>query len=152
MARPSMMEDDDLREAFTDLYVAGAKRADMADAFAVDVKTISTWTKRPDVQALISAKREQRANRILRKVESAIEARLESPEGLSKLDFKDLLAIKREFTPKRVEVGAAGSFGEAAELEAWAALDAGDDLPALAAGDELIEGSAFEEEDHGDPR
>ena len=126
--RPHRMDDPEQRQLFAELYATGLSRQEIADAMGIsDVDTVTRWSKIPAVAALISDQRQQRANRVLRKVESAIEKRLENEESLRKMDLKDLLAIKREFTPQRIEVGRAGDFEQAADLGAWAALDAGDE-------------------------
>jgi hypothetical protein len=124
--RPTLMDDPENVKLFAELYSAGATRAQIGEVFGVHEDTVTRWTKRPDVQALVSDMRQQRANRILRKVEGAIEARLENEDSLRKMDLKDLLAIKREFTPQRVEVGRAGDFDALADMAAWEALDAGE--------------------------
>ena len=129
--RPSPMDHDENVQLLAELYANGASRAEMADTFGVHEDTITRWTRRPDVQAIVSQLRQHRANRILRKVETRIEGLLENEETMKKMDLKDLLAIKKEFTPQRVEVGRAGDFGEAAELAMWDALDKGEATPEL---------------------
>lgn len=123
--RPSPMDQEENVQLLAQLYADGASRAEMADTFGVHEDTISRWTRRADVQALVTQLRQARANRILRKVETRIEGLLENEETMKKMDLKDLLAIKRDFTPQRVEVGRAGDFSEAAELAMWEALDSG---------------------------
>lgn len=130
----------ELLQQFAELYVTGASRADMAQVFGVHVDTITRWTGRKDVQALVAELRQRQANRILRIVNSSILEVLESEEGRKKLDLKDLLAIKKEYTPQQIEVGRRGDFDKtAADLEAWAALDAADEPLELEAGAEVVE-------------
>lgn len=136
LGRPSRMDDPEERERFAELYAAGLARKDIAAAMGVsELDTVTKWSRIPEVAQLISEKRQHRANRILRKVEAAIEKRLENEDNLRKMDLKDLLAIKRDFTPQKIEIGRAGDFDEAADLGAWAALDAGEAPLELEPGD-----------------
>jgi hypothetical protein len=146
MARVSAFEHNpDLARQFAEVYAEGASREELATAFGIHKDTVTRWTKRPDVQAIVTELRQQKANRILRKVDSRIEGILENEETLKNLDLKDLLAIKKEYTPQRIEVGGAGDFDRtAAELGAWEALDSGETPPELP---EIIESTAEEDED-----
>lgn len=134
MARQHTLDDELVRTQFVDLYHAGASRATLANEFDTTERTISNWLRHPAVQAELAQKRAARVNRITRKVDAAIEAKLESAE---KMDPELLLKIRKEYVPTQIEVGAPGS-AEAAAAAAWDLLDAGGELP------ELVESTAEE--------
>jgi hypothetical protein len=121
-------------ELFAKAYAEGMSRPELAEEWSVHPDTIKKWLQRPDVKAVVAEFTKARTNRILRRIDTELEDRLK-PERLNKLDLKDILAIRRELVPQRMEVGRAGDF-EAADVAAWAALDAGHELPALDAGPE----------------
>lgn len=133
VGRPSPMDKEENREQLAEMYASGAKRQEMADVFGVHPDVVTRWVKQPRIQALITEKIRARSNRILRRIDSELEKRLEHPD---KIDTKDMLAIRRELVPQRVEVGRAGDFDAQAEMAAWAALDAGQELPALPPGED----------------
>lgn len=110
-------------EQVADLYVAGLTRQQIADNLgAGDVKTITRWVRDERTQKLIQAKTRDRANRILRTVDTALMAKLENPEERKKMPLKDLLDIRRTVAPTVVEVGRVGD--QAAEdAAAWMASD-----------------------------
>lgn len=84
-----------------ELYATGATREQMSEVMGVHKDTISSWCQRPDIQTLVTEISQQRANKIVRKIDSTIEGRLQNAE---KLDTKELLDIRKELAPNRVEV------------------------------------------------
>lgn len=139
MPRSSVLDEAENLHIFAEMYAAGESRPDLAAFFGVHPDSITRWSKRADVQALVAEFNRQRSNRILRRIDSLIEKRIENADNL---DLKDLLAIRKEMVPQRMEIGRAGEFDSAAEAAAWSALDAGDTPLELSAGDE--EGEAEE--------
>jgi len=130
--RRSIMDDPEERQNFAELYARGMSRTDLAEHFGVSNSTITDWSKRKDIQALVTEINRGRANRIVRKLDSIIEERINDPNELRNMTVKDLMAIRKELVPQRMEIGRAGEFNEdQAELEAWAALDAGEETRAL---------------------
>jgi phage portal protein BeeE len=89
------------RSELADLLAAGARRPDIARAFGVHVDTISTWTGRADIQAMVTERIRQRANRMVRSIDATIEGKLQHAE---KLDIKDLLDIRRALVPARMDI------------------------------------------------
>lgn len=126
--RPSELDrragaEDSFREEIADYYVAGLTRREIADRVGIsDVKTITRWYHDEKVQAMIAVKNRERANRIIRTVDSAIMAKLENPEERKKLPLKDLLDIRKTVAPTVVEVGRPGDQASA-DAAAWMAAD-----------------------------
>lgn len=112
------------------MYAAGISRPDIAGVFGVSKHTITQWLKREDVQLLITAVIRQRANRIMRSTDAEIAGRLENEEARARLDLKDLIAIRREFSDKtgRGVPGGTGSEFADIEYDVWEALDSGDEI------------------------
>jgi transposase len=94
MSKPSEMEREESRRLVAEMYVNGSTRDEIGEVFNVHRDTISDWTARPDVQAIITKLREERANRITRRVDKVIEGRLEHAD---KMDTETLLKIRKEF-------------------------------------------------------
>lgn len=83
------------------MLASGAQRPEIAHAFDVHVDTVSTWTGRADIQAMVTERIRQRANRLVRRIDATIEGKLQHAE---KLDIKDLLDIRRALVPARLDV------------------------------------------------
>ena len=126
MSRTSPLDRPGALEKFAELYAAGLKREELAEEFDVSKDSVSRWLRREDVQMAIAEVNRRRTNRIVRKIDSQIEARLGNDDQLKNMDVKDLLAIRRELVPQKLEVGKAGDF-EAAEAAMWDALDRGEE-------------------------
>lgn len=94
------MENEEDRKTFARLYADGQTREQIAQVFNVHLDTVTTWAHRADVQALISKYTEERANRVLRKVDKSIEGRLAQVDDM---DVETLLKIRKEFVPDRSE-------------------------------------------------
>lgn len=141
----SLLEDPEIVDQFVELYVAGATHQTIADTFGVDRKTIQNWLKRPEIQAIISELRQRRVNRMTRKIDAMLEAKIDDPNAAKNLDVETLLKIRRELVPQKVEVGRAGEFEREAEAQAWAALDAGEKLAELPAGEEIEDAEVVDE-------
>lgn len=105
MSRTSILDHPDegesRRNELADLLAAGARRPDIAEAFGVHIDTISTWTGRADIQAMVTERIRQRANRMVRSIDATIEGKLQHAE---KLDIKDLLDIRRALVPARMDI------------------------------------------------
>jgi hypothetical protein len=127
MSRQHILDDPERLELFAELYSSGLPRREIATVFAVHPDTVTKWLGRAEVQAAVNSQMKARANRILRKVDAAIEGMVNNEDMMKKMDLKDLLAIRRDFTPKQVQVGGPGDFDAAAEYAAWAALDMADE-------------------------
>jgi len=105
------------RKRLAHLLATGQGRAEIGAAFDVHVDTISKWTQRPDVQALVTQENQQRINRIVAKVDAELEARLKE---VKKLEVEDIIKIRREMLPQRVEMNLRPDEAKATqELLAW---------------------------------
>ena len=72
------------RSELADLLAAGARRPEIAETFGVHVDTVSTWTGRADIQALVTERIRQRANRMVRSIDATIEGKLQHAEKLDR--------------------------------------------------------------------
>src|SRR4051794_7952121 len=89
------------RSELADLLAAGARRPDIADAFGVHVDTVSTWTGRADIQAMVTERIHKRGNRMVRSIDATIEGKLQHAD---KMHVKDLLDIRRALVPARMDI------------------------------------------------
>jgi transposase len=89
------------RRELASLVIRGYNRKALAEHFGVHRDTISTWTQRPDVQALITSLGRQRTDRLIHRVDAELEARLEKVRGM---DLDDIIKIRKEIVPQRIEV------------------------------------------------
>lgn len=135
--RPSPMDDPEQQATIADMFGKGASRAEIAKVVGVHRDTVTKWIRRPDMQALITAVRAERANRVIRTVDAAIMAHLETEEARAKLSLKELLDIRKTFQPTTIEVGRVGDT-DAAALAVWDMADR--NL-------ELVEGEIVDEDD-----
>lgn len=145
MARTSLLDQNpDLRQQFAEAYVDGATRADLAETFDVHKDTITNWTKDAKVQAIVTQLREERVNRITRKVDARLEAILNDPERLKKMSTKDILEIRRTLAPaaQTLNQNHSGVKPGDAEAAAWEALNKNPDAAAQIFGDALIAAAA----------
>lgn len=100
MARISLMDKQpELRQLVADLYVAGESNQAIANAInalypelEVHKDTITDYRRHPAVAPIIQHALEERRARILRKVDSSLESRLEHSD---KMDNKTLLEIRK---------------------------------------------------------
>lgn len=123
MGRPSELDrrGEDFRKQLAELYVAGKTREEISDVLGGDKKTITRWMKDPRVMAMVTQLTRERTNRVTRKIDSIIESRLENAE---KMDTETLLKIRKELTPRQIEVGGPGSMGGSdMDIAAWEELD-----------------------------
>lgn len=94
VGRPHALSDPDYCAAVAALFVAGISRADMAAELEVAPETITRWRKDPRIKAAAIPLIEDRIVQITRRVDSAIEARLQHAD---KLTIKELIEIRKEF-------------------------------------------------------
>lgn len=111
------------REQLADLIAAGASRAEMAEAFSVHVDTITNWRKDRVVQQLVSERNRVRTNRIVARIDAAIERILDNADDEEQtLPVEDLIKIRRELAPKIKTVTREGDTTKSVE-DAWKAAD-----------------------------
>jgi hypothetical protein len=94
VGRPHALSDPEYCQQVAALFVAGITRAQMAEELGVTESTIKRWRKDPRIKAAAIPLIEERVVQITRKVDSAIEARLQDP---SKLSVRELIEIRKEF-------------------------------------------------------
>lgn len=111
MARISKLANPEFAKAVAEAYVVGMTREEMADEFGCHKDTITIWNRDPRVQAHVSRLAQERVNRITRKVDKEIEARLQDAEDM---DTDTLLKIRKEFLHNVIK-GAEGSGANSAE-------------------------------------
>lgn len=93
--RPNPLAEPQFAKAVAEAFVSGASRQDMCDLFNVkDKDTITRWRRDPRVKAVALKLVEDRVLQITRRVDAAIEGRLEYAE---KMSVRELLDIRKEF-------------------------------------------------------
>lgn len=131
------------RQKLAELYADGASRAEMGEAMGVHEDTITTWTQRSDVQALVTELMQQRANKMKRRIDSVLEGRLE--HHADQMDTDELLKIRREMAPQRIEIDHTTTQKDAVEELTKEFLGSIDQASAQAAAEEEDPGAAEEE-------
>lgn len=119
MGRTWQLEKEGRVDEFAQAYAEGLNREQLADIFDCSVESITNWSKRPEIQRRVSALNTERANRVLRAVDTALENRLRNVE---KLDIETLLKIRKEFAGDKLEITTKVDQNELAQ-ELWAKLD-----------------------------
>lgn len=94
----SRIDDPGYAEALAELAAAGLSHEEIAVGLAdgTHKDTVRRWLRHPKVQAHLSRLREERVNRVTRKIDQVIEGRLSDPNALRSMDMKDLVALRRE--------------------------------------------------------
>jgi hypothetical protein len=91
------MDNPEERERFAELYSRGLSRKEIAAEFGIHIDTVTEWSKREDVRAVAERLMKERVQKILRKIDSAIEAAINQADDLS---LDELLRVRREFVPQ----------------------------------------------------
>lgn len=94
----SRIDDPGYAEQLAELAAQGFTHQQIADGLAdgTHKDTVRGWLRHPKVQAHLSRLREERVNRVTRKIDQVIEGRLSDPDELRGMDMKDLVALRRE--------------------------------------------------------
>lgn len=119
MGRTWQLEKEGRVDEFAQAYAEGLNREQLAGMFDCSVESITNWSKRPEIQRRVSALNTERANRVLRAVDTALENRLRNVE---KLDIETLLKIRKEFAGDKLEITTKVDQNELAQ-ELWEKLD-----------------------------
>lgn len=119
MGRTWQLEKENRVDEFAQAYAEGLSREQLAGIFDCSVESITNWSKRPEIQRRVSALNTERANRVLRAVDTALENRLRNVE---KLDIETLLKIRKEFAGDKLEITTKVDQNELAQ-ELWEKLD-----------------------------
>lgn len=141
--RPSRLKDPEFCKLVAELYIRGVNKDEMAEEFDCDPQTISRWVRDPRVQAHATRMTAERINRITRRIDSEMEARL---AGAKNWKIDELIKVRTEYLKHSIKAtgGNVNTADTTAELS-----EAMDQSPDLAAAlQALIEGRA---EDLPDP-
>lgn len=107
MSRVSILDEQpELIDDLAVLFADGAKRADIAETFGVEVWTVTQWRKRPDVQRKVSKIVSERANRILSLTDTKLEALLHAKGASMSVD--QLIKIRTAFAGENVNLNLQG--------------------------------------------
>lgn len=110
--RYSELETDrELFDTFVELLASGAKRNEIAATMGVNKGTVTDWKKMPAVQQALSKKIQERANAILRQVDSRIEKKLEQDDW--KPSVETLLKIRSTFAGESINLNVTGDGAQA---------------------------------------
>lgn len=124
--RPNPLAEPDFAKAVAEAFVAGQSRQQMCELFGVkDTATITRWRRDPRVKAIALKLVEDRVLQITRRVDSAIEGRL---EYASDMTVRELLDIRKEFLGGALR----GQTEKADEATVTQAMEAMEENPELA--------------------
>lgn len=92
------IDDPGYAEALAELASRGLSLRDIAGELndGTHYSTVGRWLRHPKVQAHLSRLREERVNRVTRKLDHEIEQRLDDKKAVQSMDMKDLVALRRE--------------------------------------------------------
>lgn len=122
MGRPSLLDQEpQLAEVIAQLYIDGKTNQQIATAIGrgVHKDTITDYRRDARVKNIIKKLTDERIQRITRRIDSVLEARLEKTD---KIETDTLLKIRKEMLPERVEISDGTSQADAVE-ELWRAAD-----------------------------
>lgn len=110
-----------LRELIAEAYADGRSRQQIADAIGDNCHkdTVTEYLKDDEIQAMIDRLSRERINRVTRKIDAALESRL---EHVDKIDTETLLKIRKEMLPERIEIDDKTDRSTLVE-ELWGAAD-----------------------------
>lgn len=101
-----------LLEIVAEAYANGATQEEIASLAGVsDRGTVAEWLKRTDVQVAVSKFIQDRANRITRHTDSAIEKKIEA-KG-EKMSLEQLLKIRQAFAAQQIKIDLTGDKADA---------------------------------------
>lgn len=101
--RKSRLEDDTLSKNIAELYVRGVPMAEISDELNIPVDTLRIYIKDPRVQAHARQIAVERVQRISRKIDGEIEARMAHIENWS---LDEILKVRKEYLDRPLKVGA----------------------------------------------
>lgn len=101
--RRSRLEDDTLSKNIAELYVRGVAMAEMSETLAIPENTLRIYIKDPRVQAHAKTISVERVQRITRKIDGEIEARMAHMESWS---LDEILKVRKEYLDRPLRVGA----------------------------------------------
>lgn len=111
-------------------FIKGVSAKEMGEVFDVTPRTIYAWLRDPRVQAHARRMQVERVNRITRRIDGEMEARLANVENI---DIDVMLRIRKEYLDRQLKIGAALDGGDSGNASNEIS-DALEDNPGLAEG------------------
>lgn len=100
--RISKLADPEFARQVAEVYISGMSKPEMAEEFDVNTDTIRRWVADPRVQAHAGRSALERINRITRRIDASIEARL---VHIDKWDIEQVLKVRKEYLERSMKVG-----------------------------------------------
>lgn len=101
--RRSRLVDSDYAKAIAEGYVAGTPMGELAEELGIPESTLRIYIKDPRVQAHARTIAIERVQRITRKIDGEIEARL---AHISDWALDEILKVRKEYLDRPLKVGA----------------------------------------------
>lgn len=110
MARISRLANPEFAAAVGEAYAKGFSRQEMADEFGAHKDTITDWCQDPRVQKYAARFAQERVNRITRKLDSELDARLDEIRDEDKFPVELILKMRKEMLDRslKIDLGKAG--------------------------------------------
>lgn len=126
MGKVSRLDNPEFAKSVAEAYIKGMARPEMAELFEVHKDTITVWTQDPRVQAHAGRLALERVNRITRKIDGEMEARM---AHVSDWEIDELLKVRKEYLDRalKIDLGAGHTADTTNEL-----LEAMDESPEFA--------------------
>lgn len=99
--RPGRLDDPEFAKQVADLFVSGMAREEMAQELDCAKDTIRVWVRDPRVQAHARRLSVERVQRISRKIDSEIEARL---AGIDDWALDEILKVRKEYLDRPLKI------------------------------------------------
>jgi hypothetical protein len=126
--RINRLDDAEFAKTVAELYVAGTSSTEMAAELACHKDTIRLWVKDPRVRAHIRMQAKERVDRISRRIDGEIEARL---AHVGDWEIDQLLKVRKEYLDRPLKLMQDGGTDEAtASNEIAEAMDENPDFAA----------------------
>lgn len=100
--RKSRLADPNFAKAVAELYISGMSRKEMAEELNCIPETVGIWCQDPRVQAHAGRLALERVNRITRKIDSEMEARM---QHINQWSLDEVLKVRKEYIERAIKVG-----------------------------------------------
>lgn len=110
MARPNSLADPEFAKLVAEVYVSGCSREEAARKLDCGKDTMRVWVKDPRVRAHIRRMAQERVDRISRRIDGEIEARL---AHVSDWELDELLKVRKEYLDRPLKLAQDGGANEA---------------------------------------
>lgn len=123
MARTSRLADPDFARRVAEAYVLGMSRAEMAVEFDAHPDTITSWKRDIRVKTIAKSLHEERIIEMTRKVDSEMQARLNSTR-IKEMDDETLIKFRKELVGDKKTIELSGAVDtSSARGDLWKQLD-----------------------------